>query len=179
MINRALSLLVIVLLIAVGILAWREWHRPAITETPQPEVTQKDGSKILERKIDPNAKPQQIVPKGAKVERIGKVKVQPTDPQGNPVTFDWTLIRDRDNGQRMIASSPDGKVITGSDIVIAPAKPHYRSAIALAGSSSGVAAVLSHDVTERLGVVAVGTMDARNGHMEQRGYLGAQYRFNF
>jgi len=45
---------------------------------PAPEVRQVDGSLVLERRPDAAAKPAHVLPKGAKVERIVQVKIQPT-----------------------------------------------------------------------------------------------------
>ena len=117
---------------AVG---WKLWKpKPPKIETYAAEITQKDGSKILEKKPQPEAKPAQEIPKGAKVERIVKVTVQPklapipmadqlTPAFGSPspVTVDLTLLRMPDNSARVIASSPDGTVISGVDIPVQPA----------------------------------------------------------
>jgi hypothetical protein len=121
---------------------WMLW-RP---ETPKPEtyappVRQQDGSLVLERKPQEDAKPAQTVPKGAKVERIVQVVVQPSQPvhpallppSGSvalepnrscpPVRVDLTLVRMPDQSRRVVASSPDGQVIGGVDIPVEAAAP--------------------------------------------------------
>lgn len=60
-------------------LGWQIWGGDApIVETPLPEVRQRDSSLMLERKPDAAAKPKHLVPKGATVERVATVTVQPT-----------------------------------------------------------------------------------------------------
>jgi hypothetical protein len=124
---------------------WTLW-RP---ETPKPEtyappVRQPDGSLVLERKPQEDAKPAQTVPKGAKVERIVQVTVQPhaspvlsppsvsgasdsanapARPPCPPVRVDLTLVRMPDQSRRVLASSPDGQVIGGVDIPVEAAVP--------------------------------------------------------
>jgi hypothetical protein len=115
-------------------------------KTPKPEiyappVRQQDGSLVLERKPQEDAKPAQAVPKGAKVERIVQVVVQPSQPvppaslppSGSvalepnrpcpPVRVDLTLVRLPDQSRRVVASSPDGVVIGGVDIPVETAVP--------------------------------------------------------
>ena len=53
------------------------WHPRRIVETYAPQVRQKDSSLVLERKPDATAKPAHTIPKGAKVERVVSVTVQP------------------------------------------------------------------------------------------------------
>lgn len=83
-----------------------------------PAVHQADGSEILERKPDakPPPAPHQI-PAGAKRERAISVTVQPKRVDCPPVTVDLSLIQ-QDGGRRVIASSPDGTVISGMDMPI-------------------------------------------------------------
>lgn len=109
--------------------AFAHWWltRPIIQiEPPAPAIQQTDGSLILERKPDPGAKPKQQIPRGAKVERIAQVTVQPTittPAPGQPcppVTVDLTTIDTGDGMRRILASSEDGRVIGGIDIPIAP-----------------------------------------------------------
>ena len=88
-----------------------------------------------------DAKPAHEIPKGAKVERVVKVKVQPsssaavtaltsgsspeadaTIPPFNPVTVDMSLIRLKDQSRRVIASSPDGAIVGGVDIPVEAAR---------------------------------------------------------
>jgi hypothetical protein len=57
---------------------WRFWRQqPLPQEIAAPAVRQKDSSLVLQRAPDAHAKPQQIIPKGATVERIEHIVVQP------------------------------------------------------------------------------------------------------
>lgn len=105
--------------------AW--WVRPkTIIETAAPEQQLPGGGLMLARQLDPAAKPKQPIPRGARVERIAQLTVQPgksTAEAGKPcppVTVDMTLIRERDGGRRVLASSPDGQVVGGIDVPVEP-----------------------------------------------------------
>jgi hypothetical protein len=104
--------------------------RPISTqEPPAPAVRQSDGSLILERKPDPAPQPKQQIPRRAKVERVAAVTVQPDAPAPEagkpcpPVTVDLTLIREPDGARRILASSPDGRVVGGLDVPVGPITP--------------------------------------------------------
>ena len=143
------------LIFAAGIgLGWKIFRpKPVATvEVALPAQRQTDGSLILERAPDANAKPAQQIPAGAKVERIEKIVVRPTAPStsaaataptngsgqlaAGPIpalpstTVDLTLLRMKDDTQRVVASSPDGTIVGGVDIPVssAPAEPK-RTAI--------------------------------------------------
>ena len=123
---------------ALGWMLWRP--KPPKPEPYAPAVVQQDGSLVLERKPMPDAKPAQQVPKGARVERVVQVKVQPRNatptaatgtpgsgpvnvlPELPPVTVDLSLVRLPDQTRRVIASSPDGEVIGGVDIPVEAAR---------------------------------------------------------
>jgi len=96
------------------------------TEPPVPQVQQPDGSMILERRPDPAPRPKQRLPKHARVERVAQVTVQPDAPAQEagqpcpPVTVDMTLTRDPDGARRVLASSPDGRVVGGIDVPVLP-----------------------------------------------------------
>lgn len=98
----------------------------AMMETAAPERRLPGGGLELARQHDPAAKPKQPIPRGAKVERIVQVEVSPNQhaPEAGkpcpPVTVDMTLIRDRDGGRRVLASSPDGQVVGGIDVPVEP-----------------------------------------------------------
>jgi len=96
-------------------------HRASVVETYKPAVRQADGSLVLERKPNPDAKPKQIIPKEAKVERVVSVEVETLAPT-NRVSVDLTLVSLPDGSKRVIASSPDGAVIGGSDIPVGPVR---------------------------------------------------------
>lgn len=101
----------------------------ATPETPAPAVKQADGSTVLERAPDAQAKPAQQVPKGAKVERVVKVKVQGgANPQDSAkpcpaVNVDLSIVRMPDATRRVIASSPDGEILSGLDVPVESASP--------------------------------------------------------
>lgn len=106
---------------------WLGQPKP-VQETAAPEQRQADGSLVLERRPDADAKPKQQIPRKAKVERIAQIVVQPdaiADPGQPcpPVTVDMTLIRSPDGMRRVLASSPDGEVVGGIDIPVESAAP--------------------------------------------------------
>lgn len=121
---------------AIVIMTVLLWPRPQpVIETAKPAVVQPDGSTIIERTdTQPNAKPVQQIPKGAKLERKMSVTVSPkivmaSGIRGNgtmemskemspPVTVDLSFIREKDNTRRVIASSPDGEIVGGLDIPV-------------------------------------------------------------
>jgi hypothetical protein len=133
-------LLALAALISAAGLGWWLGQPDPVVEKPAAEQRQADGSVVLERRPDAAAKPAQLVPQGAKVERVGRVTVQPprigddlpangrgflgssSDPC-QPVTVDWSLVREPDGGRRMLASSPDGTIIGGVDVPIETAAP--------------------------------------------------------
>ena len=140
-------------------LGWKLFRpKPVATvEVALPAQRQTDGSLILERAPDATAKPAQQIPAGAKVERIERIVVRPTVPSTSaavtaptngsgqqagviqesptsqppcpPVTVDLTLIRLKDDTQRVVASSPDGTIVGGVDIPVssAPAEPKHTA----------------------------------------------------
>lgn len=96
-----------------------------LKDTPQPEVishmpavAQADNSVILERipAIEP-AKPPHKIPRKTNEKRRVAVEIEPAKP-GN-VHVDLSLV-EQDGGHRIIASSPDGRVVSGSDLVLSP-----------------------------------------------------------
>jgi hypothetical protein len=107
------------------------WYftRPAtVIETAKPAETQADGSTVIERApTTPTAKPRQIVPKGAQVERVGSITAQGATPDEikactsipcPPVTIDTSLVRLPDGSKRVIVSSADGTILKGVDIPV-------------------------------------------------------------
>ena len=123
-------------------LGWVLW-KPALPkmETYAPEKRQADGSLVLERKPQPDARPAHEIPKGAKLERVVQVKVKPRNdtptaatgtpgygpanvlPELPPVTVDLTLVRLPDQTRRVILSSQDGEVVAAEDIPVETARP--------------------------------------------------------
>lgn len=121
---------------AVG---WKVYGpRPGKVETNAPAQRQSDGSLVLQKAPDAQAKPAQRIPAGGRVERIVQVVVQPsaaaTDPTPGglppaggahlgaipcpPVRVDLTLVKMPDGLRRVVASSPDGVVTGGVDIPV-------------------------------------------------------------
>lgn len=131
------SLVTVIALIAAAALGWWLGQPEPVVETSAPEQRQADGSVVLERRPDAAAKPSHQVPKGAKVERVGRVTVQAAarssggmdaSPGGMadpcpPVTVDWSLVREEDGGRRFLASSPDGAIVGGVDVPVETAAP--------------------------------------------------------
>lgn len=123
---------VVVLVLAGFGLGWY-YFRPAPPkpETYAPAKVQADRSKVLERKPDAAAKPAHEVPRDAKVERIVRVSVEPERSANGPVDtqeycpvldVDLTLVRLPDESRRVIASSPNGRIIGGVDIPVESAR---------------------------------------------------------
>lgn len=132
MIKRYLQIVGIVLAVAASfIVGWKLWHKEPVQETYAAEERQPDGSLVVERKPDPKAKPNQMVPKGAVVERIGHIKVEtaPADLKPGevnpcpPVDIDTTLVRLTDNTRRELLSS-NGRIISATDTPVEAAAPY-------------------------------------------------------
>lgn len=105
---------------AVGYYLGFKVNQPiAVTETYKPAIVQTDGSVVLERKPDAKAKPKQTLPPDAKVERVVSVEVETAEPT-NHVRVDLTVISEPDGGKRVVASTPDGRIVGGSDIPVTP-----------------------------------------------------------
>lgn len=146
----------IVGVIAGMVVSWILWKPKKTVETYAAAEVQADGSQKIERKPDPSAKPPHMVPKGAKVERVIQVRVQPrpADPLPSihgsdetalpqppspvpcpPVTVDLSLVRLPDGMRRVIASSPDGTILPGAvDIPVEAAAPEPRKMVWAAGA---------------------------------------------
>ena len=123
----------VVLVLATLLAGWYLYGpKPPVPETYAPEARQADGSLVLERKPSATAKPKQVVPQGAKVERVVELTVQPTAPAPSadgqvvapcpPVQVDLSLVKMPDDSRRVIASSPNGEVLTGVDIPVEPVR---------------------------------------------------------
>lgn len=107
------------------------------------EQRQHDGSLVLEKKPGVAAEaaaaaPAPAVPKGGKVERTTVIKVKPKPaPKVGPVkpgpyglcpvprecpalTVRLDLIKMKDDGRRVVASSPDGDIVAGIDVPVLP-----------------------------------------------------------
>lgn len=135
--SRPLFAVVAALLsVACGVWIGYQVFAPAVVvETPAPAVDQKDGSVVVERAPDAKAKPKHLTPRGAKVERIVQIEARGAGlqmPTGEtkpcpPVTLDLSLVREKDGGKRVVASSLDGEILRAIDIPVetaaAPEEP--------------------------------------------------------
>lgn len=154
--------------LALGVTAglttgWTLWSpKKGRAEVYAPAIRNEDKSLVLEKKPMADAKPAQQVPKGAVVERVVYVEVQPhgpsavvppttpgstvTEPQATPswprstVRVDLTLYRLTDGTRRVVASSPDGDVVGGLDVPVEDAKPQPRELKWAAGGVYGTTA---------------------------------------
>jgi hypothetical protein len=138
-------------------LAWKLWKpKSPIQETYHGEVKQPDGSIQVEVKPDAKAKPAHMIPEGGKVERIVKMTVKPKMQASSsaklvgtgsdktpvsvgaqncpPVTIDLSLVRLPDESKRVIASSPDGEIISSVDIPVEAARPVPEPKVWAAGA---------------------------------------------
>lgn len=109
-------------LAVVAFLAVAFWPAKPIHEdvTPAPQVVQADHSVIAARAPDAHPPaPRHIIPRGYVEERREAIVVTPA-PAASSVEVDLSLVR---NGteRRVIASSPDGQVVSAIDIPIEPA----------------------------------------------------------
>ena len=182
------------LIFGAGIGAGWKIFRPkpvATVETPAAAARQADGSLILERAPDANAKPAQEIPNGAKVERIERIVVRPmaqstsaaatapTNGSGQlgaapipglpSMTVDLTLLRMKDDTQRVVASSPDGTIVGGVDIPVSAA-PSEPKKTALGGYDPINKAYLA-GYLHKLGPFQVGIVGTYSALPRFNGYL--------
>lgn len=129
-ISWTIPAMIVLVLVGCGAAAGWWWAQPdgqPPPETPAPAQRQSDHSLILERRPDPQARPRQQMPPSARLERVAQVTVQPNPrpPEAGapcpPVTVDLSLVQDQAGAHRVLASSPDGQVVGGIDIPVAPA----------------------------------------------------------
>lgn len=129
-----------------------------------PQVTQSDGSIVIERKPEaaPSKAPHKI-PKGGTEERRVNLKLKPDafvsdegckcDPA--PVSVNLSLVRD-DQGRRVVASSTGGQIVGALDVPIEPAlmppDPHPWAAGLSYGHDKSAGAWIERD----LGRIRVG-----------------------
>ena len=112
------AIVALLLAVAGGIWLGRQSMPVMVPEdvSPQPAQSLPGNAVMLERK--PVAKVKPIKP-GTQVERAITATVQPDDPECEPVTVDLQLIQDGE-GRRVVADSPNGRVIAGSDTPVKP-----------------------------------------------------------
>jgi hypothetical protein len=131
------------LLITFGLGLGAGWKmfRPVVPppEKPAPAIIQVDGSTVLERKVNPQATPMVMIPKGDTVLRQGVITLSvpsdavtaqtsgsvqpsvahpPTVHQVTPEKIDWAFVKEPDQGDRLIVKDENGRVIGGEDVVV-------------------------------------------------------------
>ena len=130
----ALAVLAIILIASGG--AWLavklENHPIAEVITAAPAVVQADRSIVVQRAPDAHPKPPpHQLPKGAVEERRETFVAAPA-AGASSVQIDLSLVRMPDNGRRVIASSPDGTIVSALDVPIeaglVPPPPHKWAA---------------------------------------------------
>lgn len=118
---RWLEALGVVVLVA-ALLAFAFWPAKPVQEvvTAAPQVVQADHSFVVQRAPDAHpAPPAHIIPKGG-VEVRRETFVAAPAAGASSVQVDLSLVRMPDNGQRVVASSPDGTIVSALDIPIEP-----------------------------------------------------------
>lgn len=137
---------------AIVVIAVALWPAKPIHEdvTPAPQVIQSDGSVIAERKPAPKVVPKapHVIPRGYVEERRETVHVAP-DPSKDDVEIDLSLVRKGDE-RRVIASTPDGTIVSALDMpiepaIIPPAPKPWAAGLAY-GSDHSVGAWIERDV---------------------------------
>lgn len=125
---RLYDILAVLLIAALSGVVWWQWQTDKpVVEDPKPAVVQSDQSVVIERTATaPTARPKHKTPKGAKVERVIGVDVQPDGVGIKPVHVDLSLVREEDGGRRVIASSPDGEIVGGLDIPVETLPPERK-----------------------------------------------------
>lgn len=174
-----LELLAAALILSAAVLVWALWPAKPVPEvvTAAPQVVQADHSVIAERAPDAHPPPaRHMLPKGAVEERRTSVVVAPA-PAASTVEVDLSLVRMPDNGRRVVASSPNGTVISALDIPIEaglappPEKPWA------AGLSYGMGRAVGVWVDRDVGRLRVGAAVERlaDGRAEAQIRVGVRF----
>lgn len=119
---------------------WIHRPRPVPIESAQPAAVLPSGGQVIERAPEapvPASVKQAAGDLGGKLERAVSVTVRPKAEPSNegaepaaaastpcecqPVTIDLGLVRLPDRTRRVVATSPDGEIVGGMDIPVAPA----------------------------------------------------------
>lgn len=111
---------VAVLAVLAGVIFWLTRAPAPIPEViaAAPQVIQQDGSQVVQRAPDAHPKPPpHVLPKGAIEERRDSFVAAPA-AGASSVQVDLSLVRMPDNGRRVIASSPDGTIVSALDVPI-------------------------------------------------------------
>lgn len=145
---------------AGAIIVYRYLNPPPKEEVvkPAPAKPQSDGSIIVERAPQKKpTKPKHKIPKGATEERRITATVESPKEGCPPVTVDLSIVKKGD-GRRVIASSPDGKVIEALDVPIERTlipQPHKKWAAGLSyGSEETIGLWVERDLGKRIVVGA-------------------------
>ncbi len=125
----AAAIVGVLLALAIGgTIVWSVWPAKPLAEvmTPAPAVRQADGSMEAARAPDAHpAPPPHMIPKGYHEVSRDAVTVAPSPAAAAsgcpPVRVDLSVVRDG-NDQRVIASSPDGQVVSAINIPIEAAQ---------------------------------------------------------
>lgn len=110
----------VVAIVAGGALWWVTRPPAPVPEviTAAPQVIQPDSSVVVQRAPDAHPKPPpHQLPKGAVEERRDTFVAAPA-AGASSVQIDLSLVRMPDNGRRVIASSPDGTIVSALDVPI-------------------------------------------------------------
>ena len=174
-------------------MGWMLWCPKKTTEISAYAERNRDGSLVLEKRPDAEAKPKQVIPKGAVVERIVYVEVRPkapdaptpappgTDPgaqatqpsllpQLSALRVDLTLYRNPDGTRRVAVSSQDGTVTGGMDIPVesAPVQRELKwAAGAVIGTTTWGDKATGVFVDRDFGFVRTGTELTKNTYALQ------------
>lgn len=166
---------VVALAIGIGI-GFLIWGQHGNADGPAPEHRQADQS--LELKRQPAAfatigPPAHVLPRGTEVRRVA-VTVQPKAKDCPPQHLDLSLISDA-GGTRVIASSPDGRVVEGVDqpierpLELGTITRPWAAGISFAGRH-GFGALVQRDVWRLRFGVEVNAL--REGGAEARAVIG-------
>ena len=127
---KVAAALMVLLILIVMLGCWYLWApAPAVPEVYAPPAKQGDGSVVLEKKPDAKAKPKQVIPKGAKVERVVSVTVQPRAvqpvhtatspaPQVNPLTSESNPQETAPAAPAVVAAAPCPPVTVDLSLLI-------------------------------------------------------------
>ena len=168
-----------VLTIVAAVLAWALWPAAPVHEvvTAAPQVRQVDGSVIAQRVPGPKPPaPRHMLPKGAIEERRESVIVAPA-PAASSVEVDLSLVRMPDNGRRVVASSPDGTVVSALDIPIEPGLVPPPPKPWAAGLSYGTDHSVGLWVDRDVGKLVLGAQVTRQQDGKVQAQLRAGVRF--
>lgn len=159
-----IGLAVTVLAVIGGLFWYIHTIRHSVAETPKTAVRQGDGSLVLQRTVTTpvaQVKVPHKIPVGTTLQREEQVFVQPTVPDCPKQEVDLSLVKAKDNTERVVASSPTGTVTGGLDIPTAPepqvSKPQHWQISAMAGVDTyRKLPVYGGQVEYRKGVFTVG-----------------------